>query len=607
MKLLLGCVIIAAGCFIAYSPAIKGDFIWDDDIYVTKNPLLPASDGLWRIWFSTDAPSQYFPLTYTTFWFEYRLWGLNPVPYHVANIAIHVISSLLLWLILRRLLVPAAFVVAAVFALHPVNVESVAWITERKNVLMLFFSLLSVFFWNEFALRSQSRRKAVIFYAFSILSFVLALFSKTTACVLPVILILLLWLKGLSISWKRLLQIAPYFVLAFTMGLLTIWWEKHHQRTEMIALGLGFLQYLLIASKAVWFYAAKIFLPVNLCFSYPRWKIDPADPLQYLWLVPCLLTAFALWFWRKRLGRVPVAAVLIFLAALFPMLGFFDLYTFLYTFVADHYQYMASIALITLVVSAGSRLINCFGVRAAKIAPVLAVVLLFTFGTLTWRQSRVYTNLEALWRDTLRKNPDSWLAHNNLSHVLLTQNKLDEAQMHLRRSIELAQTAPAIHRYGLADAYYNLALVFRAQQKYDDAVEQLRRVLDIRPNDREANFDLLDILESQGRLDEAVAHYNRFIKVYPDDAVLYYRFAIVCLRRGDLDNAVEFAQRAVQKTNRKNPVILNLLAIVYAAENNYDQAVATAEEALKLAADANENRLANTIRAQLESYKKNSK
>ena len=604
IKLLLGCVIIAAGCFIAYTPAIKGDFIWDDDIYVAKNPLLPASDGLWRIWFSADAPSQYFPLTYTTFWFEYRLWGLNPIPYHVANIAIHIISSLLLWLILRRLLVPASFVAAFVFALHPVNVESVAWITERKNVLMLFFSLLSVFFWTEFAMRSQSRRKAVLFYVFSLLSFVFALFSKTTACVLPVILILLLWLKGLPLSSRRFLQIAPYFILAFAMGLLTIWWERHHQRMEMIALGIGPLQYLLIASRAVWFYAAKIFLPVNLCFSYPRWKIDPSEPIQYIWPIACLSAVFVLWHWRKHLGRGPIVSILIYLAALFPMLGFFDLYTFLYTFVADHYQYMASIALITLAVSAGSQLINRLGSPASKFAPVLAVVLLLTCGTLTWRQSRVYTNLETLWRDTLSKNPDSWLAHNNLSHVLVTENKLDEAQIHLQRSIELAQTAPSIHRYGLADAHYNLALVFRAQQKYDEAIEQLRSVLDIRPNDREANFDLLDILESQSRLDEAFTHYSQLVKIYPDDAVLYYRFGIVCLKKGDFRKAVELAQFAAQKTNRKNPVILNLLAKAYAAENQYEQAVATAEEALQLAADANESRLADTIRVELESYKK---
>ena len=503
LKLLLGCALIAVACFVAYGPAIKSGFIWDDDKYVTGNPLLPAHDGLWRIWFSTDAPSQYFPLAYTTFWLEYRLWGLNPLPYHLTNVAIHVISSLLLWLVLRRLLVPAAFVTAAIFALHPVNVESVAWISERKNVLMLVFALLSVLFYVEFALRSQTTRRAVAFYMLSLLCYVLSLFSKTTACVLPVVLILILWLKRVPLNKGRLFQITPYFVFGFAMGLLAIWWEKHHQLLVLINLGLSPLQRFLIATRALWFYAAKIFLPVNLAFSYPRWKIDTSDPLQYVWPIACFLTAGVLGLGGKRLGRGPVAAVLIFVVALFPMLGFFDLYTFVYAWAADHYQYMACIALIALAVSAGRQLLIRLGATVAKLAPLIAVVLLLVCATLTWRQSGIYANPETLWRDTLRKNPDSWLAHNNISRILLAQNKLDEAISHLTRSLGLLQTAQAVHPYNVADAHFNLALALRARGKYQDAVEHLRRVLDIRPNDREADYNLRGILELQGRLKEA--------------------------------------------------------------------------------------------------------
>ena len=200
IKVIAGCIFIFAACFVAYIPAIEGGFIWDDDVYVTANPLVVAPYGLWRIWFSTDTPSQYFPLVYTTFRFEHELWGFNPMPFHIDNVAIHVISSLLLWLILRRLAIPAAFVAAAIFALHPVNVESVAWITERKNVLMLFFSLLSLLFWIEFAFSQQTRKRANLFYALSLLCFALALFSKTTACVLPAALLLVIWLKNNSLK-----------------------------------------------------------------------------------------------------------------------------------------------------------------------------------------------------------------------------------------------------------------------------------------------------------------------------------------------------------------------------------------------------------------------
>jgi hypothetical protein len=163
LTIFLGCVLIAGACFLAYSPALKGPFIWDDIKYIVANPLLSAPDGLYRIWFSTDVPSQYFPLVYTVFRFEYQLWNFNPLGYHIVNISLHVISALLLWLVLRRLSIPAAFVAAAAFALHPVNVESVAWITEGKNTLMLLFALLSILFFIEVIRQNRSPRAYIIF------------------------------------------------------------------------------------------------------------------------------------------------------------------------------------------------------------------------------------------------------------------------------------------------------------------------------------------------------------------------------------------------------------------------------------------------------------
>jgi len=640
IKALAGCIFISAACFIAYSPAIKGDFIWDDDNYVTANPLITAPDGLWRIWFSTDATSQYFPLVYTTFRLEHKLWGFNPMPYHIANVAIHIISSLLLWLILRRLAIPAAFVAAALFALHPVNVESVAWITERKNVLMLVFSLLSLLFWIEFALRPQTKKRAILFFVLSLLCYAIALFSKTTACVLPAALLLVIWLKDIPLKIKSFLLVIPYVVMGIAMGLLVIWWEHQHQGTGLVDMHLSILERLLIASRAVWFYAAKIFFPANLAFSYPRWDINPAKVSQYIWLLACLLMAGGLWFWRKVLGRRVIAAVLFFVAALSPMLGFLDLYTFVYTWVADHYQYMAAIALITLAVAAGSRLIARLG-KYAKITKVLiAFVLLLTCAVLTWRQCRIYTNLETLWNDTLKKNPDSWIAHNNLGQMLLEQGKTDELIYHLTRAIDIAQRNPAVHPYIIATMRYNLA---QSQGKFQDAIEQLRIAIDVLPNDPKTYLVLADLLESQGRFGEAVNYLKQAIKIIPDDETLHYHLAGVLLKQGDVPGAiiylqqaldikpddidaldglvrffaaqqdtdirrstkaVEYARRAVQHTNRQNPVTLNLLATALASDKQFAEAAATAEEALKLALAVGANDLAEHIRTQLEFYKK---
>ena len=261
--------------FLAYLPALRGGFIWDDDAYVTNNPLLTAPDGLRRIWFTTDSPSQYFPLTYTVFRIEHSLWGFNPAGYHCVNILLHAINALLVWRLLKRLSVPGAWLAAALFALHPVQVESVAWITELKSILSLFFILLTLFCWVEFV-GERSKRSwywlALVFYA-------LALFSKTTACTLPAALLLILWLKAKPIGWRRLAQVVPFLAMGLGMGLLTVWWERFHQGTQGKLFSMGLLERLLVASHALWFYAGKLFWPVNLTFSYPRWAIEPADPL----------------------------------------------------------------------------------------------------------------------------------------------------------------------------------------------------------------------------------------------------------------------------------------------------------------------------------------
>jgi hypothetical protein len=224
-------VIITAA---AYLPAVRAGFIWDDDRYVTENYLLSEPDGLRRIWFSQDSPSQYFPMTYTTFRMEYSLWKLNPAGYHVVNIILHAVNALLLWYLLKRLSIPGAWFAAAVWALHPVNAESVAWITERKNILMMLFSLLSLLAWSNFADFPQRGHRRWYFYTASLLFYTIALFSKATSCTLPAGLLLMLWFKRIPVTVKRWLQIAPFVILGLAMGLFVVWWEKIHQNTQPV-------------------------------------------------------------------------------------------------------------------------------------------------------------------------------------------------------------------------------------------------------------------------------------------------------------------------------------------------------------------------------------
>src|SRR5256885_2752683 len=290
-------LLLAALTIFVYRPSWNGGFLWDDDDYITHNELLTAPDGLRRIWFSLDSPSQYFPLTYTTFRIEQALWGLKPFGYHWTNIFLHVANALLIWRLLLRLKVPGSWLAAAFFALHPVQVESVAWITERKNVLMAFFFLLTLLAWIAFV--DERTRRSWIFYCLALISYPLALSAKATACTLPAALFLILWLQKKPIAMRRLMQIVPFVVLGVGMGLVAVWWERYHQGTNREVFPfLSPIERILVASRAIWFYLSKIFWPSNLTFIYPRWKISPADLLDYFWLPVSIAACVAIYFLR---------------------------------------------------------------------------------------------------------------------------------------------------------------------------------------------------------------------------------------------------------------------------------------------------------------------
>src|SRR6266568_4250400 len=294
-RVLIFGVLLAALTIFAYYPAWHGGFLWDDDDYIINNKLLTAPDGWQRIWFSLDSPSQYFPLTYSTFRIEHALWGLNPTGYHWVNLLLHVGNALLVWAVLARLRVPGSWLVAAIFALHPVQVESVAWITERKNVLMGFFFLLTLLAWLAFV--DERTKRPWRFYVLALILYMLALSAKATACTLPAALFLILWLQKKAINWKRIFQVVPFVVLGLAMGSLAIWWERYHQGTSRaIFTFLNPIERILVASRAVWFYLSKLIWPSKLTFIYPRWDIASTHLLGYVWLLAGLIGCVVIYF-----------------------------------------------------------------------------------------------------------------------------------------------------------------------------------------------------------------------------------------------------------------------------------------------------------------------
>ncbi len=593
-------LLLVAATFLVYLPAWNGKPIWDDDFYVTNNPLLTAPDGLRRIWFSTDSPSQYFPLTYTVLRMEHSLWGLNPAGYHGVNILLHAINALWVWLLLKRLSVPGAWLAAALFALHPVQVESVAWITELKSVLSLFFILLTLFCWIELI----GERAKRFWYWLALVFYALALFSKTTACTLPAALLLILWLKLKPIDWRRLAQMVPFVAMGLGMGLLTIWWERFHQGTQGKQFSLGWPERILVASHAFWFYAGKLFWPVNLTFLYPRWTIEPNRLSAYGWLVMGIGLCAAIYFTRRFFGRSVEVATLFYVATLSPLLGFVMVYTFRYTFVADHYQYVASISLFALA-AAGITI-------AFKTRPFLKLAgcgaLLLTLGMLTWRQAGMYSDLETLWQTTIAKNPNAFLAYNNLGIILSGRGQMDAAIAEFQKALEInpgffeaqsnlgnallqkGQVAEARDHFEKAVeidpdspiSHYNLGNALLRMGQLDGATAQFRKALEIQPDYAEAHNNLGVALLRNGRPDqEVMIQFQEALKINPDYAEAHYNLGAVFGVRGRLDEAVAQYRKAIQLKPDYADACGNL-ANVLATQGKFDEAVKTYQQTLEL-------------------------
>ena len=508
MKPWLAAAALLALVVLAYLPALHAGYIWDDDSYVTDNPLLTAPDGLRRIWFSAHTQSQYFPLVYTTFRLERELWGLNPFGFHLFNVCLHALNALLVWRLLRLLTVPGAWLAAAIFAVHPVQVESVAWVTELKNLESLFFYLLAVLAWLKFT--DQAAVHRWWFYAMALVACLLALFAKTTACTLPAALLLVSWLRKEPFTWRRGALVLPFAAAGLAMGLLSMWWERHlgNYGAEVVS-SLNLLQRSLLAGHAVWFYAGKLLLPVGLCFSYPKWTIDPRSPLQYAGLAAALAAAVLLWRKRKTWPPGALAGPIFFVAALSPMIGFIPNYTWLFSFVADHYQYPATIGLIACFtgLACSSKVVKSWA-PAARAA--CAAMLLLVLGGLTWRQAAIYHDAGTLWRDTLEKNPASWLAQNNLGGLLASEGQYADALPLLREAVSLNP------RY--ADALNNLGLTQAHLGNLDDAALQYRAALQLDPGLFGTWMNLGNVLERGGKVADALECFSRAAALNPTQA-----------------------------------------------------------------------------------------
>jgi tetratricopeptide (TPR) repeat protein len=562
---------VLAMLLISYWPSLRGSFIWDDDDYVVNNWTLRSGPGLEAIWLHPTSLPQWYPMVHTTFWVEYHLWprfgvsSLNPLGYKIDNLLLHFASSMLLWIILRRLKIPGAWLAAAVFALHPINVESVAWVTERKNVLSGFFYLAALWAYlirmqnDECSVQNENQETASGssssdqtlslnsdpnptpvqidsahhrhkykgrrwggWYFVALGLFVLALLSKTVACSLPVGILLICYYRYGRVAARRWVEMLPFFVI----GGVLAWFTAHFEATQVGARGpdwdLTFVQRVLIAGHALCFYAWQLFWPTKLSFVYPKWQINTHSVLQWLYVVIAIAALAASWIYRSKIGRGAFVGLAFYVTAIFPALGFINIYPMRYTYVADHYQYLAGMGLIVWFV-AGCEWYAEF-VDPKDDLPRLKkwvwhvvstdVPFVLPLMMLTYTQALGYQSKATLWADTLSKNPDSWMVHLNMGHVYVEQHDGRNAMKEYREAEKLSPDIP--------DPHYNVGYRLDVNGDYTGALNEFAKAIADDPNYALAYYGRGNVLRKTGKLKEAVEAYQQAIHAQPSYADAWY-------------------------------------------------------------------------------------
>jgi tetratricopeptide (TPR) repeat protein len=605
---------VAVAVLLAYQPAWHGGLLWDDDAHLTRTGLRDWS-GLWRIWTDLSATPQFYPVVHTAFWAMYHAWGTETLGYHLVTIAFHAASAGLLVVFLRRHEIPGALLAATVFALHPVHVESVAWISELKNTLSGVFYLLAALAYSRF----DDRRDRVS-YALALTAFVAALFSKTVTASLPAALLVFFWWRRGTLRWREdVLPTLPFFAVGIGAGLLTVWLEQAQVGARGEEFDLTVVERILIAGRAVWFYAAKIVWPVGLTFTYPRWIIDATAGWQYAFPVAAV-GVFAIFWAIRRRSRAPLAAALFFVGTLVPALGFLNVYPFRYSFVADHFQYLASLGLI-VPLSAWLAREATYRLGQRGVA-MLLVVIGSTLAVLTWRQSAQYSDAETLYRAILARNPSSFMAHNNLGERLLQGSDADlaaavhhlEAAANLNPRAAETQTnlgvaeyrrgrldqSERLHRAAialnprLAEAHYNLGNTLAAQGRHDEAVKAFEVSLGVHPDNAQALHNRSLSLIALGRVDEAIALLDRALVLDPESERIRRARGDAYLRLRRYPEAVEEYRAVLGSTS--SPEVHNNLGLALQHAGRLDEAIASFRTALSLAPESGQIWL-NTARA----------
>jgi len=627
----LGLIILV---FAAFFSSINNGWIWDDNDYVTQNEILTEEGGMAKMWSERDSLPQWYPLVHTTFRMEVQSFGtdsegnLRPSFFHFNNVLLHALCAVVLWRLLRRLGIGGAWFIAALWALHPINVESVAWVTERKNVLSLLMALGSAHAF--FGWLDKGKAKTLLI---SMGLFAAALLSKTVVASLPAVIMLLMWWREKPLKIKTVTPLLAMLAVGGMMGWQTALDEVAHVGAQGQQWDFSFVERTLIAARILWFYAGKLVFPYPLTFIYERWEIDASSGFQWLFPIAVVaLIATCIWLWKKRNMRGPLTAVLCFGGVLFPALGYLNVYPHQYSFVADHFQHHAAPALIVL-----------FGIGLMQLIknPKLWAVPLVLLGGLSFMQGHVYEDEETLWLDVSAKNPTASIAHNNLAIIYHGRNQITEAKERFALAIK--------HNSFNVQAMNNLGQLLLHEGKLEEARPLLERAIETMPVYVKPYVNLGDYWRQRGQKERSVEYIKKALEYYESANELNQGGAIpfVALTAARLHAAVgdhakaisnlEYAirgrstkvdatvqlmwmlsshpdrkvrdgQRALQLGNSlrgkvESAQYFDALAAAFAESGNFEDAVNAAKQATFRAMQANQDKLSGEIKRRLDGYK----
>ena len=604
---LWGLLLILA-VILVYQPVWFAGFVWDDDSAVTKNPCIVGPFGLKEIW--TTRAGQFFPLVLTTFWVEHALWGLAPLPYHLVNVLQQAICAVLLWRVLRSLQVPGAWLGAALWALHPVQVESVAWISEMKNTQSCVFYLLTILFFVRWlkARDLDGRTGAGWDYGLTLLFAALAMASKSSTVVLPVVLCLCAWWMEGKWHWRNLVRVFPVFFMSVVATALSMW----SYIAGKPAIGdpqwaRSWPQRVAASGDVIWFYLGKLVWPHPLITIYARWKIDADQWFSYLPLLGVIVVLFILWLKRETWLRPAFFAFAYFLVVLSPFLGLIDQAFWRLSFVEDHLQYLACMGPLALAGAGMVKLVNFIIQNKPWLQSTLGAGLLLILGGMSWQRAWAYESEETLWTDALAKNPDCWIGYNNLGAAFIQEGRLDDAIVQYHKALtinpnyddasfglgvalsQMGRMDAAMVQYHKAlkinpnsvEAYINLGTALQQKGRLDEAIAQDQNALKINPNSTEAHNNLGDFLLQKGRLDEAIIQFQKALEINPNIIEAHDNLGAILLKKGRVDEAMTEFQKALE-INPNNAEALINLGVAFFQKGHADEAIIQLQKAVRL-------------------------